>query len=84
MIEDYQMTVEIKIRETYGVTRFYPINETAEMLTSLTPNRKTLTARNLRTIEDLGYEITVLPEKPVTWRSAGKTFTQQTYKRTFK
>tara|TARA_R110000744_G_scaffold264295_1_gene378572 strand:- start:153 stop:389 length:237 start_codon:yes stop_codon:yes gene_type:complete len=69
MIEDYQMTVEIKIKEAYGITRFYPVNETAEMLTSLTPNRSTLTARNLRTIEDLGYTVTVIPDTPKAWQT---------------
>tara|TARA_R110000824_G_scaffold95101_4_gene228834 strand:- start:2195 stop:2419 length:225 start_codon:yes stop_codon:yes gene_type:complete len=67
MIENYQMTVEIKIKEAYGITRFYPVNQTAMMLTEMTPNRKTLTARNLRIIEDLGYTVTVLPNTPELW-----------------
>lgn len=59
--------VMIERRESYGNVRYYPLNTTAWLLTELSSNEKTLTKTNLKTIEELGYEIDIATPE-IDWR----------------
>ncbi len=50
------MKIEIKIKDVWGDTKYYPENESARIFAELL-GQKTLTAQNLWTIKKLGYEI---------------------------
>ena len=50
----------MRVRETYGVERIYPVNTTAELFTSLI-GQKTLSHESIRTIKQLGFTVVVVP-----------------------
>ena len=53
------MEIKIEKREVYGVVRYYPISEGAELFVSMT-NRKTLSLNMLRTAKALGHTVTMV------------------------
>ena len=50
------MEVYINIKEVYGNTLIYPVNDTASLLLRLT-GKKTFSPHDLNTLKLLGYEI---------------------------
>ena len=56
------MTVQVNIKQVYGVERIYPINDKAIFLTQLT-NKKTLDSKDIALIKKLGYQIEVINKK---------------------
>ena len=56
------MTVQVNIKQVYGVERIYPINDKAIFLTQLT-NKKTLDSKDIELIKKLGYKIEVINKK---------------------
>lgn len=52
--------LHVRVRETYGVERIYPVNTTAELFTSLI-GQKTLSHESIRTIKQLGFAVVVVP-----------------------
>ena len=50
-------TVEVMIKQVYGRTLIYPINDTAKKLRSLIGTNKTIPENKLRLIKDLGFHI---------------------------
>jgi len=53
------MEIKIEKREVYGVVRYYPKSEGAELLVSMN-NRKTLSLNMLRTAKALGHTVTMV------------------------
>lgn len=56
------MTIQVNIKQVYGVERIYPVNDQAIFLTQLT-NKKTLDNRDIELIKKLGYQIEVVTKK---------------------
>ena len=56
------MTIQVNIKQVYGVERIYPVNDQAIILTQLT-NKKTLDSRDIELIKKLGYRIEVVTKK---------------------
>jgi hypothetical protein len=54
-------TVQVVIRETYGVERIYPVCEIANIFTRLT-RQKTFSHENIALIKQLGYAVVVVPQ----------------------
>jgi hypothetical protein len=50
------MKITIQLRESYGGTRAYPVCPVAKLMAELA-ERTTLTARDLSTIQKMGYAI---------------------------
>jgi hypothetical protein len=50
-------TVEVEAREIYGVTKYFPHNDCAQLFAEIAGTR-TLTRDTLRLIKALGYEVT--------------------------
>ena len=50
------MELTIRIEKVYGVTKIYPVDKNAKFFTTLT-GKKTLTSRDILTIENLGFTI---------------------------
>ena len=65
--KDHELVL-LERKESYGNVRFYPLNRTAQLLTELIANQKTLTRKNLEIIEELGHEIEIVYNE-VNWRS---------------
>jgi hypothetical protein len=62
------MKIYISVKNVYGIPRFYPACQKAEIFAAIT-NSKTLSPNLLSQIEALGYEIvSVAPS----WRDSGK------------
>ena len=59
------MEIKIEKRVVYGVVRYYPMSEGAELLVSMN-NRKTLSLNMLRTAEALGHTVTMVTP---TWKT---------------
>jgi hypothetical protein len=59
------MEIKIEKREVYGVVRYYPMSEGAELLASLA-GKKTLSLNMLRTAEALGHTVTMVAP---TWKT---------------
>jgi hypothetical protein len=55
------MTVTIQIKNIYGMKTVYPACEVSKRFARLA-GTKTLTARALNTIRDMGYTIAIKPE----------------------
>ena len=56
------MTIQINIKQVYGVERIYPVNDQAIILTQLT-KKKTLDREDINLIKKLGYDVEVVAEK---------------------
>jgi hypothetical protein len=54
-------TVQVAVRETYGVERIYPVCEIANIFTRLT-RQKTFSHENIALIKQLGYTVIVVPQ----------------------
>lgn len=54
-------TVQVRVRETYGVERIYPVCEIANIFTRLT-RQKTFSHENIALIKQLGYTVIVVPQ----------------------
>jgi hypothetical protein len=48
--------IRVQIRTVYGIDRFYPVNDQAELLAKLT-GTVTLTETNLKTAKAMGFVI---------------------------
>jgi hypothetical protein len=59
--------VEIEIRKVYGVDKFYPTNETAQLLAALV-GHKTLSSADISIICKLGFNVQAMQPKPINWR----------------
>lgn len=53
--------VQVRVRETYGVERIYPVCEIANIFTRLT-RQKTFSHENIALIKQLGYAVVVVPQ----------------------
>lgn len=53
--------VQVRVRETYGVERIYPVCEIANIFTRLT-RQKTFSHENIALIKQLGYTVIVVPQ----------------------
>ncbi len=51
-------TLKVKVKKVYGNELVYPVCEHSQLLARLA-NRKTLTAQDIRIIEEMGYKIEV-------------------------
>jgi hypothetical protein len=59
--------IKVSIRNNqFGTDAVYPVCNTAQLLTQLT-GRKTMTARDLETIRQLGYRVTVVGSAAPEW-----------------
>jgi hypothetical protein len=58
--------IKVSIRSNYGSDTVYPVCDQAQLLTQLT-GRKTMTARDLETIRQLGYRVTVVGGAAPAW-----------------
>jgi len=56
------MTIQINIKQVYGVERIYPVNDQAIILAQLT-RKKTLDRADINLIKKLGYNVEVVAEK---------------------
>ena len=56
------MTIQVNIKQVYGVERIYPINDQAIILAQLT-RKKTLDRADINLIKKLGYNVEVVAEK---------------------
>ena len=56
-------TVQVTVRQNYGVDMVYPANTIGEAFCSLTGN-KTLRPMDLSIIRDLGFEVEVVADIP--------------------
>lgn len=56
------MTIQVNIKQVYGVERIYPVNEKALILAQLT-RKKTLDRADINLIKKLGYNVEVVAEK---------------------
>jgi len=56
------MTIQVKIKNIYGMERIYPVNQKAVWLTSLT-RKKTLDRDEIEVIKKLGYQIEVVADQ---------------------
>ena len=56
------MTIQVNIKQVYGVERIYPVNEQALILAQLT-RKKTLDRADINLIKKLGYNVEVVAEK---------------------
>jgi hypothetical protein len=56
------MTIQINIKQVYGVERIYPVNDQAIILVQLT-RKKTLDRTDINLIKKLGYNVEVVAEK---------------------
>ena len=56
------MTIQINIKQVYGVERIYPVNDQAIILAQLT-RKKTLDRADINLIKKLGYDVEVVVEK---------------------
>jgi hypothetical protein len=56
------MTIQINIKQVYGVERIYPVNDQAIILAQLT-RKKTLDRTDINLIKKLGYNVEVVAEK---------------------
>ena len=56
------MTIQVKIKNVYGMERIYPVNQTAIWLTSLT-KKKTLDRDEIEVIKKLGYQVEVVADQ---------------------
>ena len=56
------MTIQVNIKQVYGVERIYPVNDQAIILTQLT-KKKTLDRADINLIKKLGYDVEVVAEK---------------------
>ena len=56
------MTIQVNIKQVYGVERIYPVNDQAILLTQLT-NKKTLDTKDIELIKKLGYKIEVVTKQ---------------------
>jgi hypothetical protein len=52
-------TIQVEIRNVYGVKTVYPVCDTAKRLATLSGN-KTLTSSAIITIKQLGYKIDIV------------------------
>lgn len=59
------MLIKVKIRNVYGIEKVYPACATAELFCKLVM-QKTLTWREIELIKQLGYNISVVSEQPLT------------------
>ena len=59
------MEIKIEKRVVYGVVRYYPMSEGAELFVSMN-NRKTLSRNMLRAAEALGHTVTMVTP---TWKT---------------
>ena len=55
------MKIKVRITKVYGSVTIYPVCETAKLLVKLA-GTKTITSHALGVIEELGYEIEIIPE----------------------
>jgi hypothetical protein len=56
------MTIQVKIKNVYGIERIYPINQKAIYFTHLT-NKKTFDRDEIEVIKKLGYQVEVVSEQ---------------------
>jgi hypothetical protein len=56
------MTIQVNIKQVYGVERIYPVNDQAIILAQLT-RKKTLDRTDINLIKKLGYNVEVVAEK---------------------
>ena len=49
-------TIEVEVKDVYGVTKYYPICEKAQLFADIA-GTKTLTVQVIKKIEALGYSI---------------------------
>jgi hypothetical protein len=56
------MTIQVNIKQVYGVERIYPVNDQASILAQLT-RKKTLDRTDINLIKKLGYNVEVVAEK---------------------
>jgi hypothetical protein len=56
------MTIQVNIKQVYGVERIYPVNDQAIILAQLT-RKKTLDRADINLIKKLGYNVEVVAEK---------------------
>jgi hypothetical protein len=49
-------TIEVEVKDVYGVTKYYPICEKAQLFADIA-GTKTLTVQAIKKIEALGYSI---------------------------
>jgi len=56
------MTIQVNIKQVYGVERIYPVNDQAIILAQLT-RKKTLDRADINLIKKLGYDVEVVAEK---------------------
>lgn len=54
-------TVQVRVRETYGVERIYPVCEIANIFTRLT-RQKTFSHENIAAIRKLGFTVVVVQQ----------------------
>lgn len=54
-------TVQVRVRDTYGVERIYPANKTAEIFAGLT-RQKTFSHENIAAIRELGFTVVVVQQ----------------------
>lgn len=58
--------IKVSIRSVFGNDTVYPVFDRAQLLTQLT-GRKTMTARDLETVRQLGYQVTVVGGTAPEW-----------------
>ena len=58
--------VVIDVRNVYGVEKYYPANETAEIFAAIN-QAKTLSRRTLEYIKLLGFEVRVQQKEVLPW-----------------
>lgn len=55
------MKIQVQLKNVYGNTTIYPICDKAKLFAALV-GQKTLTARDIKHIKDLGYSVDVIQE----------------------
>ena len=61
-MSDESRKVLVRIRDVYGVRKYYPANEEAELFLRL-GNTKTISSRWFPVIRELGFELQVVKEE---------------------
>jgi hypothetical protein len=57
------MTIQVNIKQVYGVERIYPVNDQKAIILAQLTRKKTLDRADINLIKKLGYNVEVVAEK---------------------